>query len=431
MLDIKYIIKNQDKVKQAAKDKNIDLDINQLISLDKKRKDLLQKVDDLRKKRNEIANNLKDPKKRSDKLISDGKKIKNDLTKFEKDLRAVQEDYNKLMLMVPNVPSKDTPVGSDESGNIEVRNWGKIPKFDFKMKDHVQLGKDLDLIDLERGTKVSGFRGYILKNDAVLLHWAILTFALQKLIKEGFTPMIPTVINKERVLINSGHFPWGKPESYQIVNAGKLDTGEEITDKMFLAGTSEPPLVSYYQEEVLAEKDLPVKFAGFSPCYRSEVGSYGKDTKGLFRIHEFMKIEQVVFCKNDEKESLDWLEKMTRISEEILQDLKLPYRVMQMCTGDMGEPQYKKYDIETWMPSRESYGETHSASAILDFQARRANIKYKDKKGKLQFVHTLNNTAIASPRILIAIIENYQQKDGSIKVPDVLIPYMGKGVIKK
>lgn len=431
MLDIKFIIKNKDKVKQAAKDKNIDINIDELITLDEQRKNLLQRADDLRKKRNEIANNLKDPKKRSDKLIGEGKKIKSDLVKIEKDLRKVREDYDNLMLKAPNVASDDTPVGPDSSGNVEVKNWGKIPKFNFKIKDHIELGKSLDMIDIERGTKVSGFRGYFLKNDGVLLHWAVLTFALQKLIKEGFTPVMPTIINKERVLINSGHFPWGKPESYQIMNAGKIETGEELEDKMFLAGTSEPPLVSYYQDEILAEKDLPIRFAGLSPCYRSEVGSYGKDTKGLYRIHEFMKIEQVVFCKNNEKESLDWLEKMTNISEEILQDLKLPYRVMQMCTGDMGEPQYKKYDIETWMPSRESFGETHSASAILDFQARRANIKYKDKKGKVQFVHTLNNTAIASPRILIAIIENYQQKDGSIKVPDALMPYMGKGVIKK
>ena len=248
---------------------------------------------------------------------------------------------------------------------------------------------------------------------------------MDKLISKGFTPMVPPVLDLARALVNTGHFPWGAVDVYKT-----FDDREEENVR-YLAGTAEVPLVSYHQDEVLEEKELPKKYAGWSPFFRREIGSYGKDTRGIYRIHEFMKIEQVVLDTADVRKSLEWLEDLVAISEEVLQELELPYRVMLMCTGEMGEPQYRKYDIETWMPGRNNYGETHSASAMLDFQARRANVRYKAKDGTTKFVHMLNNTMLASPRILIALWENHQQKDGSIRIPTALVPYVGFGEIKK
>jgi len=326
---------------------------------------------------------------------------------------------------VPNVISKDTPIGKDDKDNKEVAKWGEIPKFKFKIKDHLQLGKDLDLVDLDRGVKVSGFRGYYLKNEGARMHLALMQYAFNKLIAKGFTPFITPTLIKEEALIGSGHFPFGKEEVYQIGNPGKLDSGQEIKDPLFLAGTSEPSLLAYHANETLKEEDLPLKYCGFSPCYRSEIGSYGKDTKGLYRLHEFMKIEQVLVCQADLAKGLKYLEELRGIAEEVLQDLKLPYHVIAVCTGDMGAGKYKMYDLETWMPSRNAYAETHSDSFLTDWQSRRLNLKYKTKDGETKFAFTLNNTVIASPRILIALWENYQNEDGSIIIPEILRPYMG------
>ncbi len=302
-----------------------------------------------------------------------------------------------------------------------VKKWGEIVKPDFILKDHIQLSKDLDLIDFERGSKVAGFRGYFLKNEAVLMHLGLMDLVLKKLMAKGFQPFsAPTVVKKENFYY-TGHFPWGEKEAYSL--------GEEEKDYA-LAGTAEVPMVGYHSNEILEEKDLPLKYVCFSPCFRREIGNYGKDTKGIYRLHEFLKIEQIIICKNDWQESAFWLEQLLKNSEEILQELKIPYRVRLMPTQDMGEPQVKKYDVEAWMPGRGEYGETMSDSMMGEFQARRANIKYKTKDGKKLYVHTLNNTAIASPRILIAILENYQQKDGSVKIPKALQKYIGKDVIK-
>jgi seryl-tRNA synthetase len=295
----------------------------------------------------------------------------------------------------------------------------------------VELGNALDIIDLEAGVKVSGFRGYYLKNQGAALHLAILWYANQKMLKEGFNPLIGPTLVKDFVLAGSGHFPFGKEEIYQIGNPGKLSNGDAIEDPVYLTGTSEPSLLAYFSDKTFKEGELPVKVFGFSSCYRSEAGSYGKDTKGLYRLHEFMKVEQVVLCKNDKKESEKWLNDMRRISEDILRDLKLSYQVVQNSTGDMGAGKYKMYDIETWMPGRGKYSETHSDSSLTDWQARRLNIKYKDSEGKSKFVHTLNNTVIASPRILIAILENYQREDGSVEIPEVLRKYLGFKEIRK
>ncbi|PIP52978.1 serine--tRNA ligase [Candidatus Beckwithbacteria bacterium CG23_combo_of_CG06-09_8_20_14_all_34_8] len=329
------------------------------------------------------------------------------------------------MLQIPNVPDKDVPIGKDCSGNVEIAKWGELPKFDFQAKDHIQLGLNLDILDLDRGVKVAGFRGYYLKGDGALLHLAILQYALKKLIEKGFTPMVTPTVLLERPFVNTAHFPWGKVDVYKTYD------DEEQKAERFLAGTAEVPLVSYHMDETLTEKELPKLYAGYSQCFRREIGSYGKDTKGVYRIHEFAKVEQVVLCQNDWEESKIWHEKLRSYSEEMLQELGLPYHVLLMCTGDMGEPQVKKYDLETWMPGRNEYGETMSCSMMGDFQSRRANVKYQTKDGQTKYVHMLNNTAIASPRILIAVLENCQQADGSILIPKVLQSYMGKDKISE
>jgi seryl-tRNA synthetase len=274
-------------------------------------------------------------------------------------------------------------------------------------------------VDFERGAKIGGFRTYFLKNEAAILELAVLFYTYQKLINKGYTPLIAPSLVKEFTLVGNGQLPWGREEIYHMEK-----------DNVFLAGTAEVPVTAYFANEVLNEKDLPKKFVAFSPCFRREAGSYGKDTRGLYRLHQFNKVEQVIINKNDYKGSLQLHEELLRNSEEVMQDLKLPYRVMLMCTGEMGEPQVKKYDIETWMPGRAAYGETMSNSFMGDFQARRLNIRYRASDGTIKFAHTLNNTAVASPRILIAILENYQQKDGSVIVPEVLREFVGKERIR-
>lgn len=421
MLDIKFIRENQELARKAIADKGIDLDLDKLLGLDDKRRDLITRADETRRER-------KDASQRRD--IEKGKALKEKLAKLEEQIQEIESEYNTLMLLVPNIPSPGTPVG-DVRANKEIYKWGSIQEFDFEAKSHIELGKSLNLIDLERGVKVSGFRGYFLKNEAVLMQWGLLWLALQKLVKAGFTPMMPPTLVREFALVGSGHFPFGKSEIYQIGNPHGLEEQEKgAREKIFLAGTSEPSLLAFYAGETLNEKDLPVRLCALSPCYRSEVGSYGKDAKGVYRIHEFMKVEQVVLCKNNLDESMKWLDTLEKMSREILEDLELPYRVVINSTGDQGAGKYEMHDIETWMPSRNGYGETHSDSALTDWQARRLNIRYRARDGKLHFVHTLNNTAIASPRILIAILENNQLSDGSVRVPTVLQEFVGKKVLK-
>lgn len=417
MIDIQFIRDNPDKVKEAAKNKNRQVDIDRLLSLDANRREIIRQIQTLREERNQIASQ-KPPSKEQ---IERGKQIKEELKVIEEKQRIVEEEFNKLMLYVPNVPLDEVPVGKDESGNKELRKWGDIPQFDFDPQDHITLGTELDIFDLERGSKISGFRGYFLKNEGAMLHLALLFYVFQKLTKKGYTPFIAPSIVKGFTLYGTGHFPWGSEQDVYKLNE----------EDMYLSGTAEIPITGYHSGEVLQEKDLPKRYVGFSPCFRKEAGAYGKDTKGLYRLHEFWKIEQVILGKNDLDEARTIHEELEANAEEILQDLKLPYRQLLMCTGDMGEPQLKKYDIETWMPSRNAYGETMSNSIMGEFQSRRLNIRYKTADGKTEYVYTFNNTAVASPRILIAILENYQQADGSIKIPEALVPLTGFDVIKK
>jgi len=411
MLDIKFIRDNLEVCKTAAKNKGREVDWDGLLALDDKRRELIGKAETLRAERN---------KTQGEEFREQGKQIKEDLKKIEEGLKSVEEQFGNLMLTVPNVPHESVPVGKDASGNKEIKTWGKVPKFDFPAKDHIALARSLDLIDFDRGAKVGGSRAYFLKNEAAQMEFAILFYTFQKLIKKGYTPLIAPSLVREFTLVGNGQFPWGREEVYHLPK-----------DDMYLAGTAEVPVTAYFSDEVLMEADLPKKFVAFSPCFRREAGSYGKDTRGVYRLHQFNKVEQVIISTNDLNNSFTLHEELLANAEEILQDLELPYRVLLMCTGDMGEPQVKKYDIETWMPGRNGYGETMSNSVMGDFQARRLKIRYKTKDGKMAYCHTLNNTAIASPRILIAILENYQQKDGSIRVPDVLQPFVGKTEIKR
>lgn len=426
MLDLEFVRKNVDLVRDAISKKGLKVDIDEFIKIDQKRKDLVAEVDSLRKRQNEFNKkvvSLKD--KERDLAITDMKVLSNDLKKIEGEMKAVDSQWLGLSLQLPNIPSEDTPIGKDDSENKVVETWGEPRNFDFTIKSHIELGEQLNLVDFNKGVKISGFRGYYLKNEAAVLHLAVLNYAISKLRSKGFEFMVTPTILKDFAFVGSGHFPFGKDDVYELANTGKDAEGNEIGDHLYLAGTSEPSLLAYFSDTVLEEKDLPVKVCGFSQCYRNEVGSYGKDAKGLYRIHEFMKVEQVILCKAEIKESDDWLEYLRGVSQEILKDLKLPHRVLQICTGDMGAGKRKMYDIETWMPSRDGYGETHSDSNLTDWQSRRLNIKYKTEDGQKRYVYALNNTAIASPRILIAILENYQNADGTIDVPEVLRPLCG------
>ncbi len=430
MLDIKFIRENAEKIKEAARNKNISLDVERLLQLDRERRELQNKIEKLQAERNKLARAVKHGKPTAEQ-IERGKKIKAEITRVEEQFRKTEEEYLEMMVKVPTIPSEDTPIGKDERDNVEIYRWGEPPKFDFKPKSYIELARDLDLIDFERGVKVAGYRGYYIKNEAVMLQMGLMMYALKKLIEKGFKPMIPPTLVREFVLFGSGYFAGRKynpevDEIYKIANDEKLPDGTVRKENKFLVGTAEPSLLAYYANEVLDEKDLPLKICGFSQCYRSEIGSYGKDTKGIYRVHEFMKVEQVCITKADIEESDRMQKEMVEISKELHRELNLPHRVLQICTGDMSAGKYKMFDIETWIPSRNGYGETGSASNFLDWQARRLNVKYKDKDGNKKYVYMLNNTALASPRPLIAILENYQQKDGSIIVPKVLREWVGK-----
>ncbi len=405
MLSLDFIRENLDRVKECTKNKRREVDFDKLLQLDEEKRKLLHEIEILRAERNRISEKGKD---QSEEEKQRNRDIKEKLKKMDENLHKISDDLNVLLLQVPNVYIEGTPVGDDEKGNVEVRKWGETPRFDFPIKDHIELAKQNDLVDWDRGSKVSGFRGYFLKNEAAVYQFKILSFAFNTLVQKGYTPLIAPALVREFTFFGNGQFPWGREEVYHLEK-----------DKQYLAGTAEVPVTAYFSDEVLEEKDLPKRFVAFSPCYRREAGSYGKDTKGLYRLHEFWKIEQVVITKADIEEGLSMFDEILNNAEELLQAVKLPYRVMHLCTGEMGEPQFKKYDIETWMPSRNGYGETMSCSFMTDFQARRLNIRYKTKDGKIKHVFTLNNTAIASPRILIPIMENNQTEEGNVMWPEI------------
>ncbi len=414
MLDIKFIRENSDIVKSAITKKHITLDLDQLIALDDRRLEILKIVESLRAEQNEASLSIMgaSPEEKTQ-IIKEMTLLKEDLQKNENELRETMISWQKMMLEVPNVPDVSVPDGDNDEDNVEIKSWGEIPKFDFEIKDHIQLMENLDMVDFDRGIKVSGFRGYFMKNEGAQLFFALWQYFLNYFIAQGYTPMIvPSLVRKES-LIGTGMLPQSEDDLYKVGN------------DEYLAGTAEVATMGYYMNEVIEHSDLPKKFISFSPCFRAEAGKHGADTKGIIRVHEFFKIEQVILTEASHEESVKWHEEITAHVEHLMQELKLPYHVVVNCGGDLGLGQVKKYDIEAWMPSQNKYRETHSSSYFHDFQTRRLNIKYRDDDGKLKFVHSLNNTACATSRLPAALIENYQQQDGSIIIPEVLRPYMG------
>lgn len=418
MLDIKFIRENPNKVKETCKKRQIKIDIDRLLKIDKEKREKLQKIEEIRAEKNKASRKItatKD-KKEKQKIISEMKKIDKKGDKLEKDLKELENKFLELMYQIPNISFDDVPVGKDEKDNVVVRQIGRKTKFNFKPKGYLEIAEKLDLIDMKRATKISGSRFGCLKNEAVLLEFALINLAFDILTKKGFMPIIPPVMLKPEMASGMGYLEQtDEQEAYFIPK-----------DKLYLIGTSEQSMGTMHSNEIL--ENLPKRYVGFSTCFRREAGSYGKDTKGILRVHQFDKIEMFSFCKpeNSIKEHKLFLE----IEEKLMQILKIPYQVVQICTGDLARPSAATYDIESWMPSQNQYRETHSTSNCTDFQARRLDIRYRDKNNKLNFVYTLNGTAFAIGRMLIAIIENYQQKDGSIKIPDILQKYLGFKIIK-
>jgi seryl-tRNA synthetase len=410
MLSINFIRENLELVKAAAKNKNRPVNFSKLLQLDERKRELITAINVLRSERNVIAKKGGNPE-----AIKKGKQIKEKLKQLETEEAQVSQELTVLLLTVPNVPFKEVPIGKSEKDNKEIKKVGTLPKFSFQPKSHIELVKLHNLASMERGSKVSGFRGYFLERELAVLHLAVIWFTFTYLVKKKFTPIIAPSLVKEFAFFGNAQFPWGKDEVYSLPK-----------DELYLSGTAEVPVTAYFANETLYEEDLPKKFVAYSPCYRREIGSYGKDTKGLFRVHEFLKVEQVVIARASEQESRKIHQELQQNLEEVLELLGLPYRTVLMCTGDMGEPQALKVDTEAYMPYKGEYGEIASNSIMTSFQARRLNIRYKTKKDQqTEYAYTLNNTAIASPRILIAILENFQQENGSIIIPKVLQPFCG------
>jgi len=420
MLDIKFIRENPDKVKEGCKAKQVKVDIGRLLELDKKRRETLQALEDIRAQKNKANKEIQKAKNKreKEKIILKMRELDKNNDRLDENLKELEKKFNNLMLQIPNLPQDDVPAGKDEKDNVILRGVGEKTKFDFKPKDHLEIAEKLDLIDIKRAAKVSGTRFYYLKNEAVLLEFAIINFVFENLLKESFIPTIPPVILKEEMMRGMGYLEQlDREEAYFLEK-----------DNLCLVGTSEQSIGVSHAGEIFDEKELPKRYLGFSPCFRREAGSYGKDTKGIFRVHQFDKTEMFSFSKPEDSKKEHQFFLSTE--EKLMQLLKIPYRVVQISTGDLGFPVAAKYDIESWLPSENRYRETHSTSNCTDFQARRLDIRYRTKRG-LEFVHMVNGTALAIGRILIAIIENYQQKDGSIKVPEALQKYLKFKVISR
>lgn len=404
MLDIQFIRDNPDKVKESTRNKNYDPKIvDEVLALDKKRRELLQKVEALRAERNQLT--------RMD--LVKGKEIKSQLKKLEPELKEVELQFTEKLNQVPNLCSPKAPLGKNEKDNVEVRKWGKPKKFNFPAKDHLEIGKNLGILDFETGAKVSGSQFYFLYGDGARLELALIQYAFDLLAKEGFLPVITPDLAKSRYYLGTGYAPKGKEaQTYEIKNQ---DLG--------LIATAEVTLAGKHADEIIPENKLPLKYIGYSHCFRQEEGAYGKYSKGLYRVHQFTKAEMFIYCKPEESDK--YHEFILEMEEKIYQELGLPYRVVEMCSGDLGAMAARKFDIEAWMPGRNEYGEVTSTSNCTDYQARNLNIKFR-RKGKNEYVHMLNGTAIATSRAPLAILENYQTKDGHVEIPKVLQKYVGK-----
>jgi seryl-tRNA synthetase len=416
MLDLAFIRSHPDIVKEAVRVKYSSFDVDYLLEIDRQALALQRLVEDGRAEQNRISKRMQQvgkDKEARDALIAEGKQLAEHVKALEPQLRALEEERQQLLYYVPNIPDPGAPIGKDESDNVPFKYWGEQPAFDFEPLDHYALMQKLDVVDIERAVKIAGARSYALKGDAARMELALMNFAMDRIARKGFTPVIVPAMARDFCFTGSGQFPKGRDQVYAVED-----------EDLFLVGTAEVSITGMYRDEILRAGDLPMTLIGYCPCFRKEAGTYGKDTRGVFRIHQFNKIEQYVICKADHAESVRWHEQLLANSEELVQALELPYRVVNVCTGDMGDGKVGMYDLECWIPSEGRYRETHSCSYFHEWQARRVNIRYRDEDGKVKFVHTLNNTAIASPRILIPLFEVHQQPDGSVRIPQALRPYM-------
>jgi seryl-tRNA synthetase len=417
MIDVKDLRDNPEKYQKAAQLKRMNIDVAATLEIAARANAAQQKFEQLRAEQNQASKDIGQLKDPADKQAAIAKMtdLKSKVKEAEGTWKAIEARLRITLLTFPQPPDEEVPVGKDDTENVEIKKWGEIRKFDFPAKDHVALGAKLGIIDVERGVKLAGSRSYFLLGLGAMLHQSVLRLAQDMMVERGFIPMTVPVLVRDEPMEGTGYFPLGREQSYAMSNEDP---------PVYLVGTAEVSLTAYHMDETLEAAALPKKYVGTSSCFRREAGTYGKDTAGLYRIHQFDKVEQVILCKSDVAESKKWHQAILGNAEDVLQKLKLPYRVVAVCTGDLGQGQAAKFDIETWMPSRKSYGETHSASRFYEFQARRLNLRYRDTDGKVRFCHTLNNTVIASPRILIPILENYQNADGTITIPEALRPYL-------
>jgi seryl-tRNA synthetase len=414
MLDIQFIRQNADQVRAAITNKRLELDLDELLAADRERREATTTLEQKRARKNELSAQI--PKASKDDrpgLVGEAKQIRTEIEQLEPALADVQRRFQDLMLRVPSLPRPEVPIGKGEEDNVEVRKVGTPRKFDFQPKDHVELMTGLGFVEWDGPRKFAGGRSYALVGDGALLELAVLRLAVDTVIERGMKLVLPPVMVKERAMTGTGFFPGGRNEAYAIT-----------ADELFLIGTSEVPLVSMHCDDTLDAEKLPIRYAGISPCFRREAGAAGKDTKGLYRVHQFTKVEQVIFCAPDEAVAEKHHYELLGNAEAILARLEIPYRVALACTGEIGLGQTRKHEVESWMPGRDAYSETHSCSTMGDFQARRSNIRLRLADGSLGFPYTLNNTAIASPRILIPLLENHQNADGSVTLPKALVPYM-------
>ena len=412
MLDIKFIRENPQKVKDGAKNKGIEVDIDKLLELDKKRRELLAQTEQLKAEQNKLSKG-----QITEEIKNQARELKEKIQKGEEELKTVEKELNEIMYKIPNIPLEGVPIGKDDSGNVVAKKVGELLKFDFQPKEHFEIGEKLDLIDTERAAKVAGSRFYYFKREAALMEFALINLAMDTLVKKGFIPVIPPVMIKKEMAWAMGYLQQtDDEEAYHLEK-----------DDLYLTATAEQSLGAMHAGEILDEKNLPLRYVGFSTCFRREAGSHGKDVRGILRVHQFDKIEMFVFCKPEDSEKEHQM--LLANEEELMQKLDLPYQVLDICTGDLGVPAAKKYDIEVWLPGQNKYRETHSTSNCTDFQARRLNVRYRDRQGNLKFVHTLNGTAF-SMRPIIAILENFQQKDGSVKIHKALQKYLNFKEIK-
>ncbi|HEV2404095.1 MAG TPA: serine--tRNA ligase [Ktedonobacterales bacterium] len=417
MLDLAFIREHPDLIKDVARRRKTAVDVDALLALDTELRETRRQAEDLRAEQNRLSKEIREAgadREARERAIARGREVATALKELEPRERELEAHLRTLWLLVPNIPDASVPEGTGEDDNVEVKRVGEPPAFTFEPLDHVALMRGSDMLDLERGVKVAGSRSYILKGDAVLLEIALLQFALDRIARKGFTPLSVPAMAKEFCFFGNSQFPRGREQTYALSD-----------EDLFLIGTAEVSITGMHSGEILREQDLPIRYVAWSPCFRREAGTYGKDTRGIFRVHQFEKVEQYIICRADHEESVRWHEELLANAEELVQALELPYRVLNICTGDLGDAKVKGYDIECWLPSENRYRETHSDSYFHDFQARRADLRYRGEDGVVRYVYTLNNTALASTRTIIALVENHQQADGTIRVPEALRPYLG------